>query len=51
MKRPEEVKAEFTIQWVEKAEADFKAAEIYARPGIAMLMPSPFMLSRLRRNT
>lgn len=33
MKRPEEVKLEFTRDWVRKAEGDFKAAELLLQSG------------------
>ena len=33
MKRPEEVIAEFTVQWVEKAEADFNTADYLCAAG------------------
>ena len=33
MKRPEEVRVEFTIQWVEKAETDLNTAEYLCRSG------------------
>jgi HEPN domain-containing protein len=42
MKRPEEVKLEFTREWVCKAEADFKAASLLLKAGEDYLFQTAF---------
>ncbi len=42
MKRPEEVKVEFTIQWVEKAEIDLNTAEYLCRSGARYVSAAAF---------
>jgi HEPN domain-containing protein len=42
MKRPDEVKLEFTREWVRKAEADFKAASLLLRGGDDYLFQTAF---------
>lgn len=42
MKRPEEVKLEFTREWVQKAEGDFKAATLLLRAGEDYLFQTAF---------
>jgi HEPN domain-containing protein len=42
MKPPEEIKAEFTREWVRKAEADFKIAEHLCRSGLDFLEGAAF---------
>ncbi len=42
MKRSEEVKVEFTIQWVEKAEIDLNTAEYLCRSGVRYVSAAAF---------
>ena len=42
MKSPEEVKLEFTRDWIRKAESDFKAAELLMKSGEVYFFQSAF---------
>lgn len=42
MKRPDEVKLEFTREWIGKAEADFKAASLLLKGGDDYLFQTAF---------
>ncbi|HLG15864.1 MAG TPA: HEPN domain-containing protein [Blastocatellia bacterium] len=42
MKRPDEVKLEFTREWIRKAEADFKTASLLVRAGDDHLFQTAF---------
>lgn len=42
MKRPDEVKLEFTREWVSKAEADFKTASLLLKAGDPYLFQTAF---------
>ncbi len=42
MKRPDEVKLEFTREWVRKAEADFKTSSLLSKAGDDYLLQTAF---------